>query len=44
MSAHNAIVDLPPCKIEFLPVQAILDDFVLVFCSKLAIKVSIEAH
>jgi hypothetical protein len=31
-------------KKEFLPLQAIFDDFVLIFCSKLASKVSIEAH
>jgi hypothetical protein len=44
MSAHNVIKDLPPFKKEFLPLQAIFDDFVLIFCSKLASKVSIEAH
>jgi 5-methylcytosine-specific restriction endonuclease McrBC regulatory subunit McrC len=44
MSAHDAIVDLPPFKIEFWPLQAIFDDFVLIFCSKLTSKVSIEAH
>jgi hypothetical protein len=44
MSAHNAIVDLPSFKIEFWPLQAIFDDFVLIFCSKLTSKVSIEAH
>jgi 5-methylcytosine-specific restriction endonuclease McrBC regulatory subunit McrC len=44
MSAHDTIADLPPFKIEFLPLQAIFDDFVLFFCSKLASKVSIEAH
>jgi hypothetical protein len=44
MSAHDAIKGLPPFKIEFLPLQAIFDDFVLIFCSKLASKVSTEAH
>jgi hypothetical protein len=44
MSAHNAIVDLHPFKIEFLPLQAIFDDFVLIFRSKLASKVSTEVH
>jgi hypothetical protein len=44
MSAHDAIEGLPPFKIEFLPLLASFDDFVLNFCSKLASKVSIEAH
>jgi hypothetical protein len=44
MSAHNAIADLPPFKVEFWPLQAIFDDFVFIFCSKLASKVSTEAH
>jgi hypothetical protein len=44
MSAHDAIEGLPPLKIEFLPQQASFDDFVLIFCSKLASKVSIEVH
>jgi hypothetical protein len=44
MSAHDAITDLLPFKIEFLPLQAIFDDFVLIFCLKLASKVSTEAH
>jgi hypothetical protein len=37
MSAHDAIEDLPPFKIQFMPLQAIFDDFVFIFCSKLAI-------
>jgi hypothetical protein len=41
MSAHDAIKDLPPFKKEFLQQQG---DFVLIFCSKLASKVSTEAH
>jgi hypothetical protein len=44
MSAHNAIADLPPCKKEFWPLQAIFDDFVVIFCSKLTSKVPTEAH
>jgi hypothetical protein len=44
MNAHNAIADLLPFKTEFLPIQAIFNDFVLIFCSKLIGKVSIEAH
>jgi hypothetical protein len=44
MSAHNEIADLPPFKIEFWQLQAIFDDFVLILCSKLANKVSTEAH
>jgi hypothetical protein len=44
MGAHDAIVDLPHFKIEFVPLQAFFDDFVLIFCSKLASKVSTEAH
>jgi hypothetical protein len=44
MSAHNAIEGLPPFKIEFLPLQTSFDDFVLMFCSKLTSKVSIEVH
>jgi hypothetical protein len=44
MSAQDAIADLPPFKIEFWPLQTIFDDFVLIFCSKLASKVSIEMH
>jgi hypothetical protein len=44
MTAHDVIVDLPPFKIEFWLLQAIFDDFVLSFCSKLASKVSIEVH
>jgi hypothetical protein len=44
MSAHNAIKDLPPLKTEFLPLQAILYDFVFIFCSKLASKVFAKAH
>jgi hypothetical protein len=43
MSAHNAIEGII-FKIMFLPLQASFDDFVLIFCSKLASKVSIEAH
>jgi hypothetical protein len=44
MSAHDAIKGLSPFKIEFLTLQAIFDDFVFIFCSKLANKVSTEAH
>jgi hypothetical protein len=44
MSAHDAIANLPPFKIEVLPLQAIFDEFVLIFYSKLASKVSTEAH
>jgi hypothetical protein len=44
MNAHDAIEDLPPSKIEFLPLQATFDDIVLIFCSKLANKVSTKAH
>jgi hypothetical protein len=44
MSAHNAIEGLLPFKIEFLPLQAIFDDFVVIFCSKRASKVSMEAY
>jgi hypothetical protein len=44
MSAQDAIADLPPFKIEFLPFQTIFDDFVLIFLSKLANKVSTEEH
>jgi hypothetical protein len=44
MSAYDAIANLPPLKIEFLPLQAIFDGFVLIFCSKLASKVFTEAH
>jgi hypothetical protein len=44
MSAHDAIEDLPPFKTEFLPLQAVFDDFVLIFCTKLASKVSTQAH
>jgi hypothetical protein len=44
MSAHDAIANLHPFKIEFWPIQAIFDDFVLIFCSKLVSKVSTEAH
>jgi hypothetical protein len=44
MSAHDAIEGLLPFKIEFLPLQVIFDDFVLIFCSKLARKVSTEVH
>jgi hypothetical protein len=44
MSAHDAIADLPPSKIEFWQLQAIFDDFVLILYSKLASKVSIEVH
>jgi hypothetical protein len=44
MSTHDAIKDLPPFKTEFLPLQAIFDDFVFIFCSKLASKVSTEEH
>jgi hypothetical protein len=40
MSAHDAIAYLPPFKIEFWPLQAIFDDLVLIFYSKLASKVS----
>jgi hypothetical protein len=40
MSSHDAIADMPPFKIEFLPLYAIFDDFVLIFCSNLASKVS----
>jgi hypothetical protein len=41
---HDAIVGLPPFRTEFLPLQAIFDDFVLIFGSKLASKVSTKAH
>jgi hypothetical protein len=44
MSAYDAIVDLHPFQIEIWQVQAIFDDFVLILCSKLASKVSTEAH
>jgi hypothetical protein len=44
MSAHDAIADLPPFKIEFWLLQAIFYDFVLIFCSKLANKVYAKAH
>jgi hypothetical protein len=44
MSAHDAIADLPPFKIEVFATTSSFDDFVLTFCSKLASKVSIEAH
>jgi hypothetical protein len=44
MSAHDAIEGLPPFQREFLPLQAIFDGFVLIFCSKLASKVFTEAH
>jgi hypothetical protein len=45
MSPHDAIADLEvQLKLGFLSLQAIFDDFVLIFCSKLANKVSTEAH
>jgi hypothetical protein len=44
MSVYDAMKGLPPFKIEYLPLQAIFDDFLLIFCSKLATKVSTEAH
>jgi hypothetical protein len=44
MSANDAIANLPPFKIEFWSLQTIFDDFVLIFCSKLASKVFTEAH
>jgi hypothetical protein len=43
MSSYDAIEDLPPFKTEFLPLQAIFDDFVLIFCSRLVSKMPIEA-
>jgi hypothetical protein len=44
MSAHDAIAELSPLKIEFWQLQASFNDFVLILCSKLASKVSTEAH
>jgi hypothetical protein len=44
MSAYDAIAGMPPFKTEFLPLQAIFDDFELIFCSFFASKVSVEAH
>jgi hypothetical protein len=38
MSAHDATEDLPPFKIEFLPLQPIFDDFVLIFCQNLQVR------
>jgi hypothetical protein len=44
MSAYDAVADLPPFKIKIWSLQAIFDVFVLIFCSKLASKVSTVAH
>jgi hypothetical protein len=38
MSAHDAIVGLPPFKVKLLPLQAIFDDFVLIFVQNLQVK------